>query len=144
MSDGRYTTLAKVRAEAGLTGNSNIADSIVQIYQDASEDEIDGKLSRRYSLPLAEVPDDLANNAATLGAGLLLLKEYGPEAEGTTKDGKMKVEQVRRWLEEIASGARSLIGSAGAEIAISAGIQARGFPDDEEDDPPIATIDEEF
>lgn len=142
--DGRYTTLVKVREEAGLTGNTNIADSIVQIYQDAAEDEIDGVLLKRYSLPLSEVPSDLATMATLLAAGLLLLKEYGPEAEGTTKDGQMKVDTARDWLKRIADGSQLLIGADSAELGQSSSLRIDGLPIDEDDDEAKFKIDEKF
>lgn len=79
-----------------------------------------------------------------LGAGLLLLKEYGPESEGTNKDGQMKVDYARGWLKEIAEGTRLLVGASGSEMATSGLIAARGLPNDDEEDPPIITIDEKF
>jgi len=144
MAYSRYADIDDVREEAGLTGNANITDAIITKYRNTAEDEADGKIAKRYTLPLGEVPDSLENAVIQLAAGLLLTKEYGPEAEGTNKDGRMKLDLAYDYLNGIADGAIELIGADGAELAVSGRIAARGLPDDEDDDPPIATIDEKF
>jgi len=144
MAYARYADIDDVREEAGLTGNTNITDAIITKYRDTAEDEADGKIAKRYTLPLSEVPDSLENAVIQLAAGLLLTKEYGPEAEGTTKDGQMKLKLAYAYLDGIADGSIELIGASGSALSESGRIAARGLPDDEDEDPPIVTIDEKF
>jgi len=150
--DGDFVTLNQVREEAGFTGNINISDDIIEEYVLAAESEIKSFIGRRYSLPLSVVPAIVTEIAKQLAAGFLLLKEYGVEEEGTTKDGHLKTEWARKRLEQISRGQITLYDTSDAELSRVSSIGAEGFPNastgtdrtEEKDDPPIFEIGQKF
>lgn len=145
-----YSTNAKIRDEAGFTNNANITDDYITRFQSAATSQIDGIISRKYSLPLSETPELLEQIERKLAAGHLMLDEYGAEAEGTGKDGQKKVDWAESMLAGIEEGLIQLIGSDGAELTRSEKVELKGFPDDsagedrtpqgDKDDPPITEI----
>ena len=151
-SDGDFVTLALVRDEAGFTGNANITDAKVEEYLQAAESEVKSFIGRRYTLPLEEVPDLIEEVAKQLAAGLLLLKEYGEEAEGTTKDGKMKISWARKRLLQISRGEILLFDSSDEELSKATSIRAEAWPNDstgtdrttEKNDPPLFEVGQKF
>lgn len=153
-TEGDYVTIAQVREEAGFVGNHNITNNMISDYILTSESEIKGVIAKKYTLPLSEVPGVVKEMARQLAAGLLLLKEYGPDAEGTTKDGLLKVKWARNRLKEIKENKFILLDSNNDELATSDRIAAEGWPldstgtdktdDANKDDPPIFEIGEQF
>lgn len=149
-----YTTLDKIRDEAGFTGNANVTDAKVEDYRTPATSQIDASLVRRYDLPLESTPDILELIERKLAAGHLLLDEYGVEAEGTGKDGQIKVDWAEAQLMKLEDGTLVLLDSDGDSLTISGAINLKGFPDDstgtdkttqsEKDDPPIFEIGEQF
>lgn len=150
-----YSTVTKIRDEAGFTGNTNVTDAKITTYQAAATSFIDGRISRVYSLPLDSTPDILELIERKLAAGHLLLDEYGEQAEGTSKDGNEKVKWAEGQLELIVSGALPLIDSStNEELEAVETYNMKGLPDDStgtdktdqanKDDPPIFEIGETF
>lgn len=47
-----YTTVTKVRRDAGFTGNSNVSDSLISLMVQGAEADVNAKVSDVYSMPL--------------------------------------------------------------------------------------------
>ena len=108
-----YTSIFKIKREAGLLENSYITGDLVNGYRTEAEAQIDGMIANTYQLPLAS--STLIQHVATLlAAGHLLSKEYGMEADiEVAKSGQRKIERAEELLEKIVSGDILLIGSSG-------------------------------
>jgi phage gp36-like protein len=149
-----YSTVAKIREEAGFTDNTNITNARVEDFQSIADSHIDGVLSRSYTLPLESTPAIIELLERKLAAGYLLLEEYGSEAEGTGKDGQAKIDFAEKKLNEIESGYLLLTDSSGTTLARATRIGMRGFPNSStgtdkttqgsKDDPPIIEIGMKF
>lgn len=147
-----YTTVEKVRDEAGFTGNSNITDTVILSYMSAANSHIDGILGRLYTVPLADVPSIIELIERKLSAGHLLLDEYGVQAEGTSKDGNAKIKWAEDMLEAISNGVIELRDSSSELLTQNSRTGMSGFPNSstgtdkttDKDDPPIFEIGEEF
>lgn len=150
-----YTTLAKIRSEAGFTNNANVSDAKISTYHTAATSQIDGVLYRAYALPLSETPPILELIERKLAAGHLLLDQYGEQAEGTSFDGKSKVKWAEDMLEQIENGYVTLIGADGNPLnQVSNKVNMSGWPNDstgtdktdqsDKDDPPIMEIGMKF
>jgi len=145
-----YEELDNIRDEAGFTGNENVTDAKIEAYQKAATSHIDGIISRVYSLPLSETPEILKLIERKLAAGHLLLDEYGEQAEGTSKDGQIKIDWAEEMLQQIEDGVIRLIGSDNTALTQSKLVGMKGLPDDntgtdktaqaDKDDPPMVEI----
>lgn len=146
-----YTTVAKVRAESGLTNSTNIGDTRILDAVARSEGEIDAILTTLYTLPLADNNDNWTESAAAnylegiatdLAVGILWMEQYGVESEGTSKDGKEKLDRIRGnskkgivgELEKLAKKIVKLIGSDGAELTSSTVQSPEGWPNNTTED----------
>lgn len=105
---GVYCSLGDIRSEAGLKNAKNLPDATVSMYRRRAQAEIDSKLGTVYTVPFNPVPDAINEIATLLGAGWLLLKEYGAMNEGNRKSGGAKVKEARDWLSLIQTGAAGL------------------------------------
>lgn len=149
-----YASLGDIREEAGFSDNYNVSDSVVDLYRSQAESKIKSAIATRYSLPLSVVPDLIEHLTIQLSAGYLLKKEYGEEAEGTTKDGNAKIELAEGILEQIRNGELTLLNADDEELATASTAYMSGFPDDDagtdkttqstKDDPPIFEVGKEF
>lgn len=142
--DGDYVTLNQVREEAGFTGNINISDDIIEGYLLAAESEVKAYIGRRYQLPLDPIPVLVSEITKQLAAGFLLLKEYGAEEEGTTKDGQLKIEWARKRLEMIMRGQITLFDSEDQELPRSRSVGAEGWPNNTTETKSFFTVDQRF
>jgi len=141
-----YSTGTKIRQEAGFSSNSNVLDATVTGFQSAATSQIDGVLSKIYTLPLSTTPSIIELIERKLAAGHLMLEEYGVDAEGTDKDGNSKVKWAENQLQMIEDGIIQLVGTDGVILAKSERIGMKGFPDattgtdrtsqSDKDDPP--------
>ena len=149
-----YEELDNIRDDAGFTGNDNVTDAKITAYQKAATSHIDGIISRVYSLPLSETPEILKLIERKLAAGHLMLDEYGEQAEGTSKDGQVKVDWAEEMLQQIEDGIIRLLGADQVVLAQSELVGMKGFPGDntgtdktaqaDKDDPPITEIGMKF
>lgn len=115
---GHYCTTEDVRVQSGFTRCELIPDQHIRDYRDQAESEVDGKLSRVYTLPLSEVPLVITNATKLLAAGYLLFQEYGPEiSEDISKMGQSYIREAHRILNALIKGAMTLVDSSGAEMA---------------------------
>lgn len=143
-----YSTVANIKQEAGFTNNSNITEATVTRHLTAADSQIDSVIGKLYTLPLASTPGLIERISRYLAAGSLMLEEYGTEAEGTSKDGKAKIDAAMKDLNSIASGLITLVDSSGVPLAANttSGVYMNGWPDDttgtditdaaDKDDPP--------
>lgn len=147
-----YSTNAKIREEAGFTGNTNVTNANITTYQDPATNFINGIVSRVYELPFATVPDIIELIERKLAAGHLLLEEYGDQAEGTSKDGAAKVKWAEDTLKMIENGTMPLVDASGVESAVVSRVNLSGFPVDstgtdkttDKDDPTIFEVGKKF
>lgn len=139
-----YSTVENVKLEAGFSDNTNIADNTVTRYITASDDTIDGVLSKLYTLPLSETPGIIEQISRLMSAGYLMMEQYGTEAEGTSFDGQAKIDQAMALLKKIELGETLLVGTDGVELATSSGTGLKGFPASNSDYPAKITIDTKF
>lgn len=139
----RFCSINDIRQEAGLTDNQYISDSVVEDFRISAESEIKSSIYKKYSLPLSTIPKVIKTITKYLAAGGLLYKEYGSEADGTSKDGLEKLKQARSMLKSIRNGTLVLLDDDDAELTVSgASSDLSGWPDsttedktDEEDAP---------
>lgn len=115
-----YTSIYKVKAEAGLQDNSYISDELVDSYRLESQNEVDSIISGVYSVPLSVIPKIIEHITRLLAAGLLLQKEYGMESDlEINKTGERKITRAKELLDKIVAGSMKLIGPDG--VALSTG-----------------------
>ncbi len=101
---GFYCTIGEILEEAGLEDNRYLDMNYVYRTRKRAQQEVDGKLYDVYELPFSTTPDTIKEITRLLAAGWLLYKEYGSEADGTSKDGMTKVKEARSWLKQIVNG----------------------------------------
>lgn len=112
-----YTTLYKIRDEAGFKDNDYITSELIGRYRDEAQMEVDGFLAIAYSTPFTSVPKLVTHITTLLAAGLLLAKEYGTEADiEISKTGQRKIERAEELLTKIKTGDILLISPTGAEL----------------------------
>lgn len=146
----KYTTTTRVRNESGLTNSTNISDTRILNAISAAEAEIDGVLQVLYTLPLSDNSNwsgsqaqyYLQGIATDLTVGMLLVEQYGVEAEGTSKDGYAKIDRIRGnedkgimgELEKLSDRVVQLIGSDGNVLVQSSTATIAGWPDSTTED----------
>jgi len=109
-----YTSIYKIRSEAGLVENSYITSDLIHGYRVEAEAQIDGAIANMYQLPLTSPSKMIQHIATLLAAGHLLAKEYGMEADiEISKSGQRKIERAEQLLEKIANGDLLLVGEEG-------------------------------
>jgi hypothetical protein len=129
---GHYTSVDEVRMEAGLMNNRWIGDDLIYQKILSAESEINASLIiGSYTLPLADIPDQIKNATRLLAAGYLLTIDYGPEHNGTNKDGEKKISMAREILSQIENGNATLVNQQG--VAVAKGQQVKSYPTDSED-----------
>jgi len=113
----RYTTLHKIRVQAGLTKNPYITDDTLETYRKRAENEVNSYIYARYVLPLVntestvEIPFIIENATTLLAAGYMDYQEFGAEGEGVKWLG-----EARGLLKAIQDGRQRLIDSTGSEF----------------------------
>lgn len=131
---GHLVSIESIRREAGLVDNQTLDDSIIAERRDQAESEIIGNLaSAGYVIPLTAsngmpyVPPIVENIARLLAAGYLLEQEYGPTTDGDTKNGKQKIKQAQRLLDQIQNQNIVLLDPTG--VMLYRASQVAGWPD---------------
>lgn len=118
-----YTTIDKVRREAGMQHNRWIADDVIQEKLDAAISEVNYSLiAAGYSLPLDSIPAMIENATRLLAAGFLLSEDYGPEFSGTNKSGSSKIAQARDLLKTLVKGEGVLVDDNSEQLSKSGNI----------------------
>lgn len=147
-----YSTVTKIRDEAGFTKNPNVMNSKITPFQDAATSLIDSYIGKKYALPITPVPAILELIERKLAAGYLMLDEYGYEAEGTSKDGRLKIKYAEEQLTLINEGAIQLTSASGDPITTVNKVGLSGWPNrstgtdktTNKNDPPIFEIGTRF
>jgi hypothetical protein len=87
-----------------MRNNTNIADAVIDSMRIEAEEEVDGELYNVYTLPFAQpIPAKVRQAVRLIAAGELLLREYGPMANGSRKTGEGMAERGRQVLDRIKS-----------------------------------------
>jgi len=120
-----YTSIYKIRCEAGFKDNPYVDSDIIDRYRLEAESEIDGYLAGAYQLPLTSIPKLIQQIATSLSAGLLLSKEYGIESDvDINKSGKSKIDRAEELLSKIQKGDIKLIDTTGSILSQNSAILA--------------------
>ena len=118
-----YSTIAKIRQEAGFQNNTNIPDSLVTQFMTSATYVVNGYVARRYSLTNLSGATFTGSQAAAvleeaerlMAAGKLLLQQYQGQQMGET-NGQAKVDAAQKILDDIASGTLRLIDTNNGEF----------------------------
>ena len=113
-----YTSIFKIKEEAGFKNNPHIGIEIVDRYRTEAEAQSEGAVVGKYQLPFSSQPKIFQQIVTLLSAGLLLSKEYGMEADvEISKTGQRKIERAEELLEKIRNDKLLLIGEDGTELS---------------------------
>lgn len=113
-----YTSIFKIKQEAGFEENYYVPDELVSRYRDESENQAESSIASVYSLPFSAKPKIFQQIITLLSAGLLLLKEYGLEADVEIgKTGQRKIDRAEDMLQKILDGKLLLRDEDGNELS---------------------------
>ena len=113
-----YTSIYKIKNEAGFANNAFINSDIVSDYRDEAENQAESAVATVYSLPFSAQPKLFQQIVTLLSAGLLLSKEYGMESDvEISKTGQRKIERAESLLDKIVDGKLTLRDSDGNELS---------------------------
>lgn len=149
-----FTDIANVKRESGFTNNSNIVDSLVSPHVKAANAEVNMAVAARYSVPLTAnttyansmSEDYLEQVASSLGAGFLMMQQYG-DAGGEMSDSAIaKINFARGQIKKINDGSIVLVGTGGEQLSLreSSLMSPKGFPSSNTANPPKFTMDQKF
>jgi len=100
-----YTSIYKIRQEAGFEDNYYIPDELISRYRDEAENQAESTVASTYSLPFSAKPKVFQHIITLLAGGLLLSKEYGMEADiEIGKSGERKIVRAEDMLDKIVDG----------------------------------------
>jgi len=132
-----YTSIFKIRQEAGFEENYYVPDDLISRYRDESENQAESSIASVYSLPFSAKPKIFQQIITLLSAGLLLLKEYGLEADVEIgKTGQRKIDRAEDMLQKILDGKLLLRDEDGNELSrtsIGAASGSNNYSDDKAD-----------
>ena len=113
-----YTSIYKIKSEAGFRNNPYIVSDLVDRYRTEAEAQAEGAVIGIYSLPFSSSPKIFQHIVTLLSAGLLLSKEYGMEADvEISKTGQRKIDRAEELLEKIRDSKILLVGEDGSELS---------------------------
>ena len=113
-----YTSIYKIKDEAGFKDNSYISSELIDRYRTEAEAIAESTVAIVYQVPLASTPRIFQHIVTLLSAGLLLSKEYGLESDvEISKTGQRKIERAEELLEKIKSGEVLLLSASNAELS---------------------------
>lgn len=113
-----YTSIYKIKDEAGFKDNSFIGSALIDRYRTEAEALAESAIAIVYQIPLASAPRIFQHIVTLLAAGFLLLKEYSLENDvDTTKNGQKKVERAEELLQKIADGDLLLLSESNTELS---------------------------
>ena len=117
-----YTTNQLVRDESGFTNNSDLTEATLTSYVGLAHGAVVGFVARIYDITALATnftgsqAEGYLQSVETLWAsGLLLIKEYGAEAQDSDKDGYKKLQLAKSMLQDIEDGKIILLDSNNAE-----------------------------
>lgn len=98
----QYCTIDDIRMQAGLENNPWITDYDIALERSKAQEEIDSTLFSMYDVPFASpVPYIIQDITIRLAAGRLLIKDYGTDSTGSSKDGDLLLKDARVDLQDI-------------------------------------------
>ena len=113
-----YTSIFKIKEEAGFKNNPHISIELVDRYRLEAEAQAEGAVVGKYQLPFSGQPKIFQQIITLLSAGLLLSKEYGMEADvEVSKTGQRKIERAEELLQKIRDDKLLLMDEDGNELA---------------------------
>ena len=122
-----YASIYQIKRMAGFEENYAISPVLISDIREAAENEINSRIVSVYSVPFSTVPPLITHITSLLAAGMLLLKEYGVEADvEISKSGQRMINEARSYLDKIVAGTLKLIDSSGNELSRSAIFRASG------------------
>ena len=114
---GAYATIEDILIEAGLDRNPYIKKTYVALKRFGVQSEINSKLNTSYTVPFTEpIPGIIEHITILMTAGYVLMREYGPTASGTSKDGEAKLQQGRDLLGKAAGGTIDIVDESGESL----------------------------
>jgi len=120
-----YTSLYKIKLEAGMEENYYIPDGIISDYRNEAENQAESSVATVYSLPFSSSPKIFEQITRLLAAGLLLAKEFGMEADiNISKTGQRKIDRAESLLKKIRDGLITLRDDSGDLLAKTSTIKA--------------------
>jgi phage gp36-like protein len=115
-----YTSIYKIKVEAGFKDNPYIDSDLIDRYRLEAESEVDGYIAGFYQLPFSSIPKMIQHITTLLAAGNLVSKEYGLEMDlEISKSGDKKIQRAEDLLKKIQDGLIKLIDSTGAVLSMS-------------------------
>lgn len=115
-----YTSVYKIKVEAGFKDNPYIDSDLIDRYRLEAESEIDGYVAGFYQLPFVSVPKMIQHICTLLAAGNLVSKEYGLEMDlEISKSGDKKIQRAEDLLKRIQEGTIKLIDSIGGVLSMT-------------------------
>ena len=113
-----YTSIYKIKDEAGFKENSYITSELIDRYRLEAESEVESAIVSMYTVPLTTVPKIIQHIVTLLAAGNLLAKEYGMEDDTEiSKTGQRKIDRAEELLQKIKDRDIILINSSGNELS---------------------------
>jgi len=113
-----YTSIYKIRVEAGFQNNAFIGSDLIDRYRYEAEAQAEGEVIGVYQLPFSSTPRLFQHIVTLLAAGLLISKEYGLESDiDVSKTGQSKIDRAEELLGKIKDGKIILIGEDSTELS---------------------------
>ncbi len=120
-----YTSIYKIKEEAGFKNNSYIGSDLVDRYRIEAEAQSESSIVGVYQLPFSSHPKIFQHIITLLAAGLLLSKEYGVESDvEISKTGKEKIDRAEELLQKIVDGKIVLLDSDNAQLSKNTAVMA--------------------
>ena len=130
-----YTTIDKIRYEAGFQDNFNILDSTIENYQTEANAHVNSIVGSRYNL--SKLTGAVFTNSGAqklldmieklLAAGNLENSEYPGEEGDDTQSGQIKISKASDMLEQISLGNIKLLDTSFAEFSLLADNSSGGL-----------------
>lgn len=122
-----YTSIFKIKSEAGFEDNDFISSEIAGRYRDEAQAQVDGTVVMTYSLPFSSIPKLITHITTLLAAGLLLKKEYGVTNDtDISQSGQSKIERAEELLRKIVEGELLLVDSSGSTLSKKSSAKVSG------------------
>ena len=113
-----YTSIFKIKDEAGFKNNSYIDSDLIDRYRLEAEAQAEGAVANLYQLPFSSQPKIFQHITTLLAAGLLIAKEYGLEDDTEiSKTGQRKIERAEELLTKISDGKIILLDSNSNQLS---------------------------
>jgi len=113
-----YTSLDDIRKQAGFEEAYGIKDEDIADYRLDAENEFESRIATLYDIPLSSKPKLARQIINLLAAGMLLIKEYGMEADiEISKSGQRMIDRAYFLIDKIIDGTLKLVDDNGNVIS---------------------------